>query len=59
MSAGRNPGMRRWRTERVSTAERVRDTEKQREKRRDIEQVRGVLQDGGYKGWFRAREGCG
>lgn len=19
----------------------------------------GVLQDGGYKGWFRAREGCG
>lgn len=21
--------------------------------------VGGVLQDGGYKGWFRAREGCG
>lgn len=53
MSAGRSPGMRRSRTERVSVIERV--TERERE----IEQVRGVLQDGGYKGWFRAREGCG
>lgn len=56
MSAGRNPGMR---TKGVSTAERVRETEKQRERERETEQVRGVLQDGGYKGWFRAREGCG
>lgn len=39
----------------VSATERVREGETERE----TEQVRGVLQDGGYKGWFRAREGCG
>lgn len=47
--------MRGSRTEGVSAIERVRE----RKTEREIEQVRGVLQDGGYKGWFRAREGCG
>lgn len=46
-------GMRGNRTEGVS------DRKGEKETEREIEQVRGVLQDGGYKGWFRAREGCG
>lgn len=42
-------------------SERDREGERERERKteRETEQVRGVLQDGGYKGWFRAREGCG
>lgn len=54
MSAGRSPGMRRSENRGGEC-----DRKGEKETEREIEQVRGVLQDGGYKGWFRAREGCG